>query len=209
MLRAAQQIHFLWTCLAGPQSVICCKCWGYPVTSRSLCLPEICSGNPVIDSHRETPCGSFRQLPGAEVAGSDVVRATVAAGRGRFRMQVDAVCPGGDILVAVFGGDCPHIGAVTVSTPQPSRSHPGTIRATTSSCVLPGHCDDVVARLFSDRLCCRFGRTAVATAGIHLDNITPAEIEKIIRVAEQLCRRLIPALAPGLRRAAVPDTPQP
>lgn len=209
MLQAAHRLHFPWTCLRGQQSGMCCTRWESPGISRSLSLLEIPGGSQRTGSTPGTRCGYFRRLPGAEVSRSDVVRATVTAGRGRFRLQADAVCPGADMLVAVFGGDRPHIGAVTVSVAHPRRSTPGTVRASTSSCVLPGHCDEGVARIFSERLCCRFGRTAVATAGIHLDNITAAEIDTVMQVADRLCQRLITALAPRLRRAVVPETPQP
>ena len=62
---------------------------------------------------------------------------------------------------------------------------------TTSVINLIGHKDEVVARKFSEQLAAKFNRNAIATAGIHIDDITENQINIIMQNITDLCLDVI------------------
>ncbi len=96
---------------------------------------------------------------------------------GRIRVTLQAIRMGGDLLVAIHGGDRPHIGAVAVSHPRPGCTVDGLPGATTSVIALPCHREDQLARDAAQRITAGTGAVASVSCGIHLDDITPEEIE--------------------------------
>ena len=111
-----------------------------------------------------------------------------------YQVQATALLIGGDLVVMVYGGDKPHVGAVAVSIPRPSLDDPGVISATTSVYALVGHKEDELAKKMANKLASFFNRKVVLTAGIHVDNITAEGIRAIenncIKVMEQLLKQL-------------------
>lgn len=111
-----------------------------------------------------------------------------------YQVQATALLIGGDLVVMVYGGDKPHVGAVAVSIPRPSLDDPGVISATTSVYALVGHKEDELAKKMADKLASFLNRKVVLTAGIHVDNITAEGIRAIenncIKVMEQLLKQL-------------------
>jgi hypothetical protein len=64
--------------------------------------------------------------------------------------------------------------------------------SSTSSVInLIGHKDEVVARKFSEQLAAKFNRNAIATAGIHIDDITENQINIIMQNITALCLDVI------------------
>ncbi|MBN1227398.1 MAG: hypothetical protein JXA79_10430, partial [Deltaproteobacteria bacterium] len=59
---------------------------------------------------------------------------------------------GSDLLVSIFGGQRPHIGAVAVALPRPSLKDPKVRSATASVFCYPGHKEDVIAKEAAERL---------------------------------------------------------
>ncbi|PKM85552.1 MAG: hypothetical protein CVU86_01755 [Firmicutes bacterium HGW-Firmicutes-11] len=95
------------------------------------------------------------------------------------------------IQVYVGGGSKPHIGAVAISQPRPSLSDPQATSCTTSVFTFLGHKEEPVARSISERLCKRFQRNTVVSAGFHLEEITEAEIAEVMASAEDLLSELL------------------
>ena len=111
---------------------------------------------------------------------------TVSARQGRFKAAAAVHEIGPDILVAMWGGNRPHIGAIGMAQARQSLRDEEKRAATGSVFTLLGHKEDLIVKPLSEEITRRFGRNSVVVAGIHWDNLTDDEI----RTAEKLCQRL-------------------
>ena len=112
----------------------------------------------------------------------------------RVKINIKAITIGEDLIAIISGGDSPHIGCVTLSTPRPSLSDSKVISATTSVLNLIGHKDDEVARYVSHELSSKLNKNVVVTCGIHIDNITGEEINIIVKLLKELTETLVQKL---------------
>jgi hypothetical protein len=115
-------------------------------------------------------------------------------GRGKYRITAEVRFIGEDILVSVWGGTKPHIGSVAAAEHRPSLQNPLRTSTTSSIINFPGHKDDLVSRLFAERISSHMSRHCIATAGIHVDNATGEEIARLLKNSEVLCSRLLTML---------------
>ena len=67
-------------------------------------------------------------------------------GQGQYRVEARGILIGNELMVAIYGGTAPHIGAIAIAIPRPSLQDPNTTSATSSVFTLVGHKDDVIAR---------------------------------------------------------------
>ena len=118
----------------------------------------------------------------------------INAEQGRIKISMKALLLGDDLCVVISGGDRPHIGAVTMSTPRASLSGSGS-SASTSVITMPGHKDDESARMVSHSLSSRLYKNVVVTCGIHVDDITAEEINSTTIMLKELTEALINELA--------------
>ena len=109
----------------------------------------------------------------------------------RIKINMKAITIGEDLIVIISGGDSPHIGCVTLSTPRPSLSDSKVISSTTSVLNLVGHKDDEAARYVSNELSSKLNKNVVVTCGIHIDNITAEEIEITLKLIMELTETLV------------------
>ncbi len=114
----------------------------------------------------------------------------LGSGEGRCRVLVDAKFIGPDIVVMLWGGDCPHIGSVAVSVPY-QRAGEDNNRATTSVYNFIGHMDDELSKMLSEKITTVFNIKAVVTAGVHLNNISSEDIAEIRNNTEKVCSMLL------------------
>ncbi|MCX5894817.1 MAG: hypothetical protein NTZ51_03155 [Proteobacteria bacterium] len=119
---------------------------------------------------------------------------TASIGEGAYQIEAELKRIGNDILVSVWGGTKPHIGSVAVATPRQSLKDPAKISATSSVITMSGHKDDVVAKLFAEKIAAVCNGTSIVTAGIHIDNASKRDIETIVKNCETLCNRLLKKL---------------
>ena len=117
------------------------------------------------------------------------VRSSV--GDGIFKVIAEVKIIGDDLMISVWGGTKPHIGSISVSVPRPGLQDNTTMSATSSIINLIGHKDEVVARKFSEQLAAKFNRNAIATAGVHIDDITENQINIIMQNITALCLDVI------------------
>jgi hypothetical protein len=117
-----------------------------------------------------------------------------SAGRGKYRVQTVARFIGDDVLISIWGGTKPHVGSVAAATPRPSLEDSRKTSATSSVFNFIGHKDDSIARMFSEKVAASLERNIVATAGVHIDNITKEGIAKVLQNCEVLCFNLIKRL---------------
>ena len=100
---------------------------------------------------------------------------------------------GGDYLVAIWGGEKPHIGAIAAAQPRPSLKKPESTSATASVICFPAHKEHEIVRLVSEKLAAALNANVVVTAGIHWDNISKDSIEKVVRNTEILTGLILTA----------------
>jgi hypothetical protein len=117
----------------------------------------------------------------------------VEISKGRFKVHGSVQEVGQDLLVSIWGGTRPHIGAIGIAIPRPSLKNPKKRSATSSNFTFLGHKEDVMVKEISEKLASRLRRNVVVTAGIHWDRITSNEI-KILqnltkRLSDQILRR--------------------
>lgn len=105
---------------------------------------------------------------------------------GRYRIHATAMLIGDDLLVAIWGGIKPHIGAVAVALPRPSLADPQITSSTSSVFTLLGHKEDEVVKMVSERLSARLEKNVVVTAGIHWDDLPEEAIEEIVHNCREL-----------------------
>ena len=114
--------------------------------------------------------------------------------KGRFKIHGLVQEMGQDILVSVWGGTRPHIGAVGMAIPRPSLKNPKKWSATSSVFTFIGHKEDTLVKTISERLAARLRRNVVVTAGIHWDGITFSEIQTIQHLTQKLSDQIIKKL---------------
>ncbi|HEM61972.1 MAG TPA: hypothetical protein ENO24_06745 [Chloroflexi bacterium] len=105
---------------------------------------------------------------------------------------------GDDLLVCLWGGTQPHIGAVALALPRPSIADPAVTSSTSSVLTLLGHKEDVVAKAVSERLSARLNRNVVVCAGMHWDHLDLRSIDGIM----EDCLRLADSIAAVVEREA-------
>jgi hypothetical protein len=93
---------------------------------------------------------------------------------------------GEDVLVAIWGGEKPHIGAVAVAQPRPSLKDPEVTSSSASVICLVGHKEDELAKAAAEILAAALETQVVVTAGIHWDNLAPEAILQVVENSEIL-----------------------
>jgi len=118
----------------------------------------------------------------------------VGISKGKFKLQAHTQKMGQDLLVSIWGGTRPHIGAVGMAIPRPSLRDPKKWSATSSNFTFIGHKEDALVKKISEKLATELRRNVVVVAGIHWDGITAQEIEIIEdltqKMSDQILRKL-------------------
>ena len=121
-------------------------------------------------------------------------KSTIEISKGRFTIYGLFQELGQDLLVSIWGGSRPHIGAVAMATPRPSLKDPKRWSATSSNYTFVGHIEDVLVKMISEKLSAVLRRNVVVVAGIHWDNVTPREIKTIenltLKLADEILKKL-------------------
>ena len=120
------------------------------------------------------------------------VRSAAAA----YVVEAEAVRVGDDVLVRIWGGTKPHIGAVAAALPWPSLADAARTSATASVLAFPGHKEDGVAKEAAERLAAALDTTVVVTAGIHWDDLGADGIKAV----QTHCSEIVALLIERLRR---------
>jgi len=98
---------------------------------------------------------------------------------------------GQDLLVAIWGGIRPHIGAVAVAQPRPSLKDQSLQSATASVFCCLGHKDDIVAKEAAEKISSVLNINVTVTAGIHWDDIDEEGIKAAITNSRQLVTMIL------------------
>jgi len=119
----------------------------------------------------------------------------VKTNEGAYDLEAGVRLIGNDLLVAIWGGEKPHIGAVSMAQPRPSLKDPNVTSATASVFCFVGHKEDELAKAASEILAAALNTQVVVTAGIHWDNISEEGIRKVIRNSEILVDLILEKVA--------------
>ena len=111
---------------------------------------------------------------------------TIKTEEDAYNLSASVRLIGEDVLVAIWGGEKPHIGAVAVAQPRPSLKDPAVTSSSASVICLVGHKEDELAKAAAEILSAALETHVVVTAGIHWDSLAPEGIQHIIRNGEIL-----------------------
>ena len=109
-------------------------------------------------------------------------------------VEAEAVRIGADVLVFVWGGTRPHIGAVAAAAPRPSLDDGGRTSATASVLTYPGHKEDVVVKNLAEALAAALDAHVVVTAGIHWDGLDSDAIATVVLRCREIATLLVNTL---------------
>lgn len=110
---------------------------------------------------------------------------------GRYDLVARVRCVGDDLLVAIWGGGRPHIGAVSMAQPRASLKDPSKLSATASVFTYVGHKEDMLAKTASETLASALNKKVVVTAGIHWDDMEEKGIKRVIKNCEILVGMIV------------------
>ncbi len=113
---------------------------------------------------------------------------------GRY-LEARAAIVGDDVVVAIGGGERPHVGCVVLAQPHPARGGATKWSASCSVLTIPPHKEEPIARGVAERLAASLGRVAVVTAGVHDDDIDAEGIATYLRLGKELAEKLVCALS--------------
>lgn len=96
-----------------------------------------------------------------------------------IRAEVQALDNGFD--VGIFGGCSTHVGAVSLAEPE------GGVQTMER----PGHKDRIVSESWALRLAKAWSAPVCVRCGIHYDNASPAQIQKIMAACDGLLEKVL------------------
>jgi hypothetical protein len=123
------------------------------------------------------------------------LRFTIKTKDEAYRLEASVQEIGRDLLIAIWGGDRPHIGAVAVAQPRPSLKDQSVLSATASVFCYPGHKDDIIAKEAAEKVSSALNRHVTVTVGIHWDDIDETGITAVIANSQQLMNMIIEKIA--------------
>jgi hypothetical protein len=115
---------------------------------------------------------------------------TLKTNSGAFDLTANARRIGPDLLVAIWGGEKPHIGAVAAAQPRPSLNDPAVTSATASVICFVGHKEDDLAKRAAEALAAAIEGRTVVTAGVHWDNLSEEGIGQVIQNTAELIKMI-------------------
>jgi len=115
-----------------------------------------------------------------------------------FDLEAKGFSVGKDLIISIFGGDLPHIGAVGIAHPRPSIKNSNEISSTASVYCFLGHKEDIIAKEASERIAAALNRNVVVTVGMHWDHLTDHDIQVILGRAKALIEKIIRHLKPSI-----------
>ena len=110
----------------------------------------------------------------------------ITVGSQPYEITAAVTLCGKDVVVAIGGGEAPHVGAAALALPRPSLKHDGVISATASLLCVMGHKEDMITRDAALRLASQLNTTVLVSVGLHLDHATPDDIKRLQTNFEQL-----------------------
>jgi hypothetical protein len=111
--------------------------------------------------------------------------------KGLYEICGEALVVGQDLVVSIWGGAEPHVGAVALAIPRPSRKNAAVTSSTSSVLTRLGHKEDEIVKRVSERVSAALNTVVVVSAGLHWDDISEEGIAAVESLCEALTGRLI------------------
>ncbi|WP_321970898.1 hypothetical protein [Paratractidigestivibacter sp.] len=110
----------------------------------------------------------------------------VQVGMGKHTLEAQVCATSGGVVVFAYSPEHAHVGATAqaIARPEPGRS------ATVSLLAVPCHRDEIPAHDIAAALATRFRMPCVATAGLHVDDAAPEDIELLLANTQVLIQEL-------------------
>jgi hypothetical protein len=102
----------------------------------------------------------------------------ITAGSGKYKVWLREEELSDNKLYILGGGEKPHIGSVVVKEPN--------MDAVVVK--LEGHYDYIVLQPIAEKACEKYNTTVVAVGGVHVDNASDDEINKLVENCKELER---------------------
>jgi len=112
-----------------------------------------------------------------------------AYGEGRYVVSCTVILCEQDLVVAITGGTCPHVGAVSLAVYEPQRNS-----ATVSTSTVYTHRDDVLSAAISKRFASALQCNVTVTAGVHIDDPTDEELQLLQKNCSCCCTEMLEIL---------------
>lgn len=116
---------------------------------------------------------------------------------GRFTVHGFAQKIGTDLLISIWGGTRPHIGAVAMAAARPSLKNPEKGSATSSNFTFLGHKEDLLAKKISEKIASQVQAHVVVAAGLHWDRLTSKDIRDVETLTFQMADLILEKLKEG------------
>jgi hypothetical protein len=94
----------------------------------------------------------------------------ITSGEGKYKVFLEEKKIEKDLLYVLTGGEKPHIGGIVICEPS---KEPQVIR-------LGNHYDYIVLEPIAKTACKKYNTTVVAVGGIHIDDATKNDIERLV-----------------------------
>ncbi len=111
-------------------------------------------------------------------------------GNGRCEVRLLAFSMGQELVVCLYNGNA-HLGAIAVGEYDPVSG-----RASTSVITRTGHKDDAVAVETAHTIAKATRNAVCVMAGIHIDNVTPQEIQQVVENCREAVGELVEKITP-------------
>lgn len=108
-------------------------------------------------------------------------------------LRCEAMRMGDDCLIALSGGDAPHIGCAVMAVPRPSLTGQGR-SATASTLNRTGHKDDIVAARVAEKVAAELDCVVVCACGIHVEGADAQTLAAFADATDSLADRLCASL---------------
>jgi len=122
-------------------------------------------------------------------------------GKGEHQIITFGVLTTNGLVVCVFGGQKPHIGAVAIGIPRPSLKNNRFISATTSVFTLVGHKDDEIAKPVALNFAKSLKLVTAAIVGLHIEKATQEDIAKLVANSSKASNQLLHKIQKHLTQA--------
>lgn len=102
----------------------------------------------------------------------------ITVGSGKYKVWLKEEMLSDERLYILGGGERSHIGGVVVMGPN---SEPETMK-------FEGHYDQIVLEPIARAACKKYNTKVVVVGGVHVDNATKEEIEKLVNNCKELAK---------------------
>jgi len=102
----------------------------------------------------------------------------ITSGEGKYKVYLEKKQLNSDIIFFLGGGERSHIGGVVICEPGKKSQ---IIR-------LEGHYDDIVLKPIAEEACKKYNTKVVAVGGVHIDDATKQEIDKLVNNCKELIK---------------------